>query len=249
MKHLVLAIVVFTLAACGSGSGGGGGDDDDTVSGTAEGLWQGTTNAGRTVTGVVLDDDTYWVFYSIIGNSGVIAGVVQGNGTSSNGSFTSSNGLDFNFEGLGVTTFTLASTYAAKSSWDGTLNYSPSVTTTFTSSYDSDYDLTPSLAAIAGTYSGSSFSPGGPESTGVAITSTGDISGIGVGGCMFSGSVSPRANGNIFDISITFDSGGCVVGISTATGVAYFDVPTKQFTSVGLDSTRTGGFIFIGNKT
>jgi hypothetical protein len=248
MKHLVLAIVVFTLTACGSSGGGGGSDDDNIVSGTAEGLWRGTTNTGRTIAGVVLDDDTYWVIYSITGNSDVIAGVVQGNGTSSNGSFTSSNGLDFNFEGLGVNTFTLASTYAAKSSWDGTLNYSPSVTTTFTSSYDSDYDLTPSLAAIAGTYSGSSFSSGGPESTGVDITSTGDISGSGASGCIFSGSVSPRANGNIFDISITFGGGICAGGTSTATGVAYFDAPTKQLTTAGLDSTRTGGFIFIGNK-
>ncbi len=245
MKHLVLAIAVFTLAACGGGGGGGG---DNTASGTAEGLWQGTTNTGRTVAGVVLDDGTYWFIYSLVGNSAVIAGVGQGNGISDNGSFTSGDGRDFNFEGLGVIDFTFAGNYTEMSSFGGTLNYSPSGTTTITSSYDSDYDLTPSLAAIAGTYSGSAFTSGGPDFSTVSFTSTGDISGSGASGCMFSGSASPRANGNIYNVSITFGGGVCANGTDTVTGVAYFDASTKQLTSAGLNSSRTDGFIYVGIK-
>jgi hypothetical protein len=35
--------------------------------------------------GLVLDDGTYWILYSAPGDSAVIAGAIQGNGTSSNG--------------------------------------------------------------------------------------------------------------------------------------------------------------------
>src|SRR6185312_12270436 len=36
---------------------------------SAEGLWTGSTSTGRTVGGLVLDDGSYWVFYTTIGNS------------------------------------------------------------------------------------------------------------------------------------------------------------------------------------
>ncbi len=222
-------------------------------SSSAEGLWQGTTSTGRTVAGVVVDDGTYWFIYSVVGNSAVLAGVAQGNGssngslTSSNGSFTSANGRDFNFEGLGVSDFTLEGTYEEKSSLDGSITYSSSATT-FTSSYDSDYDLIPSLTTIAGTYTGSAFTSGGPDFATVTFTSAGTIGGVGASGCLFSGSASPRASGNIYDVSITFGGGVCANGTSTVTGVAYFDATTKQLTSVGLNSSRTDGFIYAGIK-
>lgn len=177
----------------------------------------------------------------------MIAGVAQGNSSGSNGSFTSSNGRDFNFEGLGVSDFTLDGTFEEKSSLNGSITYSRS-TTTFTSSYDSDYDLTPSLTDIAGTYSGSAYTSGGPDSATVTFTNAGAISGSGVSSCMFSGSASPRANGNIYDVSVTFDGGVCANGTSTVKGVAYFDAPTKQLTTVGLNSRRTDGFIYVGIK-
>jgi hypothetical protein len=111
-KVLGLLLVAFALSACG---GGGSTVTAPTPAGTAEGLWNGTISSGRTATGLFLDDGTYWVVYSSVGNSAVIAGAAQGNGTSSNGIFNSSNGIDFNLEGLGVNRFTLAGTYTAKS--------------------------------------------------------------------------------------------------------------------------------------
>ncbi len=71
------------------------------TTGTAEGLWRGTTNTGRSLTGLVLGSGEYWLIYSAAGNSAVLAGALQGNGTSQSGRFTSSNGIDFNFEGAG----------------------------------------------------------------------------------------------------------------------------------------------------
>jgi hypothetical protein len=129
---LGLLVVAFAVSACG---GGGSTPTAPTPAGTAEGLWNGTISSGRTATGLFLDDGTYWVVYSSVGNSAVIAGAAQGNGTSSNGTFSSSNGIDFNLEGLGVNGFTLTGSYTAKSKLNGTITYASNTTYTFNATY------------------------------------------------------------------------------------------------------------------
>lgn len=249
MKHILIVCLACVVVVSGCGGGGGGGGSSPAPATSAEGLWVGTTSNGRTIAGFVLGDDTYWVLYSLIGNSAVIAGAVQGNGTSQGGSFTSSNGKDFNLEGLGVNDVTVSASYMMKQSFNGTIRYTATGDqVTFTSSYDSDYDLTPSLAALAGTYSGSAATTGGTESATVTISAAGAISGNSAGGCNFSGSASPRTRGNVYDVSVTFAGGTCANGTNTVTGVANFDVPTKQINSAALNSARTNGFIFVGTK-
>lgn len=248
MKHILIVCLACVVGV--SGCGGGGGDGGSSAPATsAEGLWLGTTSNGRTIAGLVLDDGTYWVLYSLVGNSAVIAGAVQGNGTSQSGSFTSSNGKDFNLEGYGVSDVTVSASYVAKQSLNGTILYTATGDqVAFVSSYDSDYDLTPSLAAVAGTYSGSAATSGGTESATVTISAAGAVSGSSAGGCNFSGSASPRAHGNVYNVSITFAGGACANGTNTVSGVAYFDAPTRQINSAALNSTRTNGFIFVGTK-
>ena len=93
----VLFSLLFTLLLTACSSGGGDSAAPVVPAGTAEGLWTGMM-AGRTVNGAVLDDGTYWFLYSAVGNSALMAGTLQGNGSSLNGTFTSSNGLDFSNE-------------------------------------------------------------------------------------------------------------------------------------------------------
>ena len=245
---LVGLFLAGALSACGGGGGGDGGSSPAPAT-SAEGLWIGSTNNGRSVTGVVLDDGIYWVLYSLVGNSAVIAGAIQGNGTSQNGSFVSSNGKDFNLEGLGVIDATVSASYVMKQSFTGAVTYTATgAQVTFTSSYDSNYELTPSLTAIAGTYSGSAATTGGSESATVTISTSGAISGSGASGCAFSGSATPRAHGNIYNVSVTFAGGVCDNGTSTVTGVAHFDAATKLLRSAALNSARTNGFIYVGTK-
>src|SRR5450759_4944261 len=145
---------ILALAACG-GSGGNGGAAPAPPVPSAEGLWIGSTSTSRSVTGIVLNDGTYWVLYSLPHVSALIAGVVQGTGASLNGSFSSSDGIDFNLEGQGINNATLSASYMAKKSLNGSVTY-PNLNQafTFTSSYNSDYDQTPSVSVIAGTYVG-----------------------------------------------------------------------------------------------
>jgi len=251
---LAILAASVALASCG---GGGGSSSSAAPSpppppdlGKAEGLWNGTTGSGRSISGLVLDNGTYWFLYTAVGNNAVLGGAIQGEGTSSSGKFASSNGMDFNLEGLGINAFTLAGTYTAKSQLGGTLTYIGGTTNTFTSTYDTDYDLTPSLATIVGTYSGAAVTAdsSSPEAATITVAGGGAITGTSAGGCSFTGAASTHAKGNVYDVSVTFGGGVCTNGTSTVTGVAYFIAAQKQLVSTALNSGRTNGFLFVGVK-
>src|SRR5687767_7309111 len=92
-----LCVLGALVAACG-----GGGDSDSGQSGpsAAQGLYVGTTSNGRAATGLVLSDGTYYVLYSSVGSPSLIGGVFQGASSASGGTWSSTNGRDFNIEGL-----------------------------------------------------------------------------------------------------------------------------------------------------
>jgi hypothetical protein len=212
---------------------------------SAEGLWKGTTSTGRTVGGVVLDDGSYWVLYTVIGNPTVVAGLVQGNGTSQLGSFTSSNTKDFNLEGSGIQDAMINGSYVEKKSLNGTIAYVSGSKGSFTSTYDADYELAPNTNLIAATYTGP-IADG--QSVTVTASSAGTLSGHSTDGCTFTGSFAPRAKGNVFNVTVTFGGGTCSNGTDTVNGVAFFDAATQRLYSAALNNTRTNGFVFIGTK-
>lgn len=254
MKTGTLAVAsIFSFAAIGCGGGGGGSAPAPVappqVTTIPEGLYAGTTNTGRTITGLVLDDGSYYVLYSAAGNASVIAGVVQGTGTALNGSFSSTNGKDINLEGLGALSTTVSASYVLATSFNGSIVYPTlSQTSTFTSAYDKKYEIVPSLATIAGTYTGVAASPAGAESTTLAVSAAGAVTGSGASGCTFSGTITPRSKGNAYNASITFGGSPCLFVNTTVTGGAYFDASTKRLYAVGMKAARDTGFIFSGAK-
>jgi hypothetical protein len=212
---------------------------------SAEGLWTGSTSTGRTVGGLVLDDGSYWVFYTTIGNSNVLAGLVQGTGTSHSGSFGSSNTRDFNLEGAGIRAATMSGTYVQKNGFNGTIAYLNGDTGRFTSTYDADYESVPNMNLMAGNYSGLRADN---QTVSVALGSAGTVSGSFTDGCTFAGSFVPRAKGNVFNVTVTFGGGACSNGTDTVNGVAFYDAATQRLYSAAINSARTNGFIFIGTK-
>ena len=247
-KALAMAWIL-ALAACGS-SGGNGGAAPAPPAATAEGLWTGSTSTSRSVTGIVLDDGTYWVLYSVPHASSLIAGVVQGTGTSLNGSFSSSDGVDFNLEGQGFNNATVAASFAAKQSFNGSVTH-PSLNQafTFTSSYNTDYDQAPSVSAIAGTYIGVASVADSDELTTIIVSSPGVVAGSGSGGCKFLGIAVPRATGNLYDFSVVFGGGVCASGTSAVAGIGYFDSSAKRLYLAALNKSRSNGLIFVGIKS
>lgn len=215
---------------------------------SAVGLWNGTTANGRTIGGLVLDDGTFWFLYTSIVNPSAAAGLVQGNYTAVSGSFTSSNAVDFNLEGLGILNSSIDGTYVVKQTLSGTIAHQAGQTT-FTTTYDPDYELTPDLNLLAGTYTGVVATN---ETVTVTVLASGSLFGSSTSGCTFTGTASPQASGNAYNVTIklgaseAFQPGVC--SSDTVNGVAYFDAPTKRLHSAALNSTRTSGFIFIGTK-
>lgn len=233
----------FVAVACG---GGYGESNVSSVPATsAEGLWTGATPTHRTVGGLVLDDGSYWVFYTARGNSNVLAGLVQGTGTSHSGSFGSSNTRDFSLEGAGIRAATMSGTYVQKKSFHGTIVYFNGDTGSFTSTYDADYESAPNMNLLAGNYSGLRADN---QTVTVTVDSAGTLSGHSTDGCTFAGTFSPRAKGNVFHHSVTFGGGACRNGTETVNGVAFYDAATNRLYSAALNSVRTNSYIFIGTK-
>jgi hypothetical protein len=246
-------ITVLGIAIALSASGCGDETTEVTPENTAEGLWVGAINTNRTLTAAVLDDGTYYFFYSVAANPNQIAGVIQGTGTSNNGSFTSSNTKDFGI-GVAVRDATISADYTARQFLNGTIPYSGAGagTATFTSSYNHAYDTRPAVASLEGVYNGqlgSSGSSGGVQPASMIVQADGTFTGSDQSGCTFTGKATARTRGNIFDQSITFGGTACSFAGSTLLGIMYLDIPTGRLYTAALNSLRTDAVIFFGPKT
>jgi hypothetical protein len=246
-SFLALAVLSSVLSACGGGGGGGAAPLPPPPPSTAEGLWTGSTNTGRALTALVLDDGSYFVFYSAVSSASVIAGALQGTGTALNGSFSSSDGKDFSLEGMGVQPIVISATYVARTSLNGTVTYTnPTRATSFTTMYDTSYDGMPTLAALAGTYTGVTGTSAGTEAAVVNIDMGGAVNAIASSGCVFRGTAAPRAHGNVYNISITFNAARCALPSATLTGIVYLDIVSKRLYAAAPNSARTDGVVFLG---
>ncbi len=236
----------FAPAACG------GGYSESDVSSlpqptatSAEGRWTGTTSTGRAVAGLVLEDRSYWLFYTARDHPNILAGLIQGTGTSHSGSFGSSNTRDFNLEGDGIQAATMRGTYVPNKSFHATIAYVTGDIESFTSTYDGDSELAPNLNLVAGTFSGLRTDN---HTVTVSVDSTGTLSGHAMDGCTVAGTLSPPATGNVFHTSVTFGGGACRQGTETLTGVTLYEAATQRLYIAVLNNARTTSYLFLGTK-
>lgn len=191
-KHVVVTVLGTVIVLIAGGCSGETNSSSTSSTGSAEGLWAGSTNTNRALTAAVLDDGTYYLFYSAVANTLQIAGVIQGTGTSNtNGTFSSSNTKDF---GIGVSALdaTLSANFGARQFLNGTINYSGGGTVTFTSAYNTAYDTAPTVASFAGVYQGQAGSSGGLQTATVTVATDGTFKGNEQNGCTFTGQVTLR---------------------------------------------------------
>jgi hypothetical protein len=198
----------------------------------ATGLYKGVTSNGREVAGVVLDDNSFYAIYSGVNSPCCTGGAVQGTVRAEAGSFSVTDAVDVNIEGLGTQLASVSGTYGQKQFINGTIVYpASSQTVTFSANYSADYENTPTLSAIAGTFAGKANTVKGAERITFSISATGDLSGSGTSGCTFSGTVTPRSSGNVYVTTIQLGAAPCAMPGATLTGISYFDRTT------GLDYT------------
>jgi len=237
---------LLALVACGGGGNGGAASVPAT---SAEGLWSGSTSISRTVTSIVLENGTYWML-PVPTISAPNASFVQGTGGSLNGVFSSSDGIDFNLAGPGISNATVSANYVAKQSFTGSVSYpNQNQSFTFTSLYNADYEQTPSVTAIIGNYAGVISMTGNNDLATLAVSFDGVVVGTGLtSGCQFVGTVLPRARGNLYVVLGAFRGGACANDASAVTGIGYFDSSAKRLHLAALDNSRSKGFSFVGIK-
>jgi hypothetical protein len=218
---LIFCAVSLMSVGCGtsySGNGGGGGGGGN-YAGQAQGVYSGTTSSGYTFSTIVLPTDKFYAIYGTVsGNTLLLTGLVTGQGTSGNGTYTASV-TDFTHTGA-ISSGSVSATYVAAASLNGSLTESGNaITFTGTSEPASSftYNTSASLSAITGTWTGTLLD--GMTTTGT-INSNGSVSGSS-SGCSFSGTVAPdSSNKNFFDVSLTFGPSPCSLPNQTATGIA-----------------------------
>jgi hypothetical protein len=216
---------------------------------SAAGLWSGKTTTNRNVFGIVPADGQAWVMYTDTAGNNSLSGAVQGTVSWSGSSWVLTNARDFSLEARSYFTTSGSGQFLTRSYFNGALSY-PTLgqLTTFSSSYNAAYDLTPSISAIAGTYAGQAASFATVENASFTIAANGAASGRSVGGCSFAANVSPYQGANLYRITLTFQGGVCLAGNATFSGVVYYDAPSRNLYGLILDSARTTPFFFIGAR-
>lgn len=214
---------------------------------TSEGLWVGQTNANQAIRGIVLSDGSYYIIYSVAGAQQRIAGVVIGNSTTRDRTFTSANALDFSIEYAQVAAASVSATVIPQQTFQGLLNYPNGNQVSFSASYHSDYEIPVSLSELAGVYTGTVVFSLGFENATMQLHSNGSISGMGESGCKLNGNLTPRSSGNVYDLTVEFGGSPCYYAYQQFNGILYYDRATKSLYTIAPHSSRTDGFLFIGN--
>lgn len=216
------------------------------ITNAAEGFWVGTSSAGFDAGVAVLENGETWGIYSY---GSTIYGALLGSTTSSGNSLNGA-GSDYNIPARTVTQGTYSGTVTPKTS----IAITSSGGGTFNGTYRSLYDQSPSLASLAGTYSGYGVSgTSTTQYTTVTVSPAGVVSsGLQALGCTASGSVAPRASGkNVYNLSVTFAGINCALGDgTTTTGIAILDttVTPGRLYAVALKPDKTDGFVWSGTR-
>lgn len=212
----------------------------------AEGLWEGSTQDGRTLIGLITDEGESYMLYSAR-NSGALAGIAYGYLRNTSNGFESIYARDFNLEGYGILDLDVSGVINSESSGiSGTLDYDGSLNA-FSLAYNNLYESTPNIQGVAGTYNGISFISAGSESAQVTIDTNGLFTGVGSSGCQVQGVISPRVRGNFYDMTVTFRNSSCLYTNQLFSGVLIYDGVDKIY-SAAPSPDLTDGVLFIGTK-
>jgi hypothetical protein len=259
-KYLVTTITVSALlGGCGGGGGGKGGGGGSAAEGSAspatanaaQGTYQGTASNGSTHDIIVLDNGQYYSIYgyALAGRS-IVAGLLQGTGQANNGTFTSTDLKDFDYNAR-VRPGSLSASYKPGVSFNGSVT-GGSRSTTFTGAvHDSslfNYNTPAKPADIAGDWNTSSLTG---SRYALNIAAGGLLTGTGASGCSIKGTATPRGSKNVFDVALTFGGAPCPMPNQSTTGIAISYVVSsgkRQLILAGVDGPRNNALVLFGDR-
>ncbi|MCD6060434.1 MAG: hypothetical protein K0R03_2369 [Moraxellaceae bacterium] len=221
----------------------------------AAGSWLGSidspTPGSRTARAVVLPDGSFWLVYSLEGDTST-AGIIRGTGTTDGTNFTVTDANLLSLEDGKQTTADITATFVNKNSFAGTITQDGSTALTspavFSSLYRTAFDTNLTLADLAGTYDGVITTKTGEETANFAISDTGAIAGGSTSGCSVAGQATAQSAGNVFNITATFgkeDACGANKDVSVV-GILSLEVDTV--TALALNGDSSNSFIFTGTR-
>jgi len=227
-----LALLGGMLASCGGGS-------DAPPALPAAGLYESSgSGSGRGVEALVLDSGRSYAIYGMTSAAALpVAGVVVADIAVNGTSLAASNVHDFNIESHQLDTGTLAGSFVARTSITATTTTSGGTGRSFGGAYNSSYEQSPSLTALAGGYAGETADTVGSKVSVVTIDPLGTLVGSTSTGCNYVGTVTPHRSGNVFDVSVTFRT-GCTNEGNTLKGHAFASGNTLYAVVVNGDLSR-----------
>jgi hypothetical protein len=248
-KSLFSLLIGGGLVACG-----GGGSSTPPPATTPEGPYSGTITGSATsaaFSAVVLEDGQVWTLYgNNVGGGLVVSGLIQGQGTSSNGSFTSTSVKDFGYSP--ALSATLTATYVAGVSLNGTFSAggtSANFAGTVIPSATFNYNTPALLSNVVGNWSLSSTSG---SSITLTVAANGSFTGTATGACTLSGQMAPRASGkNIYDVQLLIGPAPCALPGWSGAGIGLYTTLTNgthQLIIAMVDSTRSVGTASFGTR-
>jgi hypothetical protein len=222
---------------------------------TAKGIGTGATNLNESAFALVLDDGRFEFVYAKGGTSDDI-NVVIGTASTNGGTLSSADSTSYP-----IAQTAEATGFAAPASVTGTivpggnLNFtvaSPVSTRSFAGSFVQGSDQAPSLADLAGSYSGATGHVGGRRDASMTIDAAGNVRGSNDALCAFVGTVTPRPAVRAFDWTIHANNLNCIFGRGPISGILYYDQTTGRLHAFAPFQDSAGGadqYFFVGTKS
>ncbi|HKX42043.1 MAG TPA: hypothetical protein VJO99_12865 [Burkholderiaceae bacterium] len=231
---------------------GGGGDDDGpppSALDRAAGFYEGTTVGQRHISVIVLETGRYYTIYGPLGSptSSQIEGVMVGDGDAGGSTFSSNSLQNVNFTNQTSTPGALSATFSLQRYFDANIAYVGGATDSFAADYSFDYEQQPSIASVAGNYSGQLAAIDGVETAALTISSSGAVSLATPGGCSAGGTIFLHPFGNVYDISLSYGA-LCPAAGQTLTGHATYHSATGAFTAIATSPTFVDVTLVLGTK-
>ena len=261
MNSLRFSLAILTTASLLTACGGGG----DSTSATpapatptapvtkVEGYYAGAVSTGTQFQLLALENDQ---LYALIGNTdaqGVfrVSSLVEGAGTSANGSFSVANAKEYLPSGQALTG-SISGSFSPRTTIMGTvtsLSGTASFTGTAPATTSLNYDTAASLSTVSGSWTGSTLAG---EAVTFSVAATGAVTGTSALGCRFTGSAAPRASGkNVLDVSVTFGPAPCLLPGVTGTGIGVTSLLTngkRQLLLAVTNPGRTAGTVVFAQR-
>lgn len=238
----------------GAESGPGGNSSHSVKPSTAsfaQGYYVGITTPGQREVGIVRDDGIFWIAYErdTPGLGGFVNGTSTASGTQASGTFVSTDAIRYDFSQRTTDAEHVDADYVYKDCLCGrsTEVSTKAVKVEFGSSYQSLYELRPTLTALAGAYSGGSAQTL-VDDQGVAlqIGADGALSAVTANACTLSGTFKPRTVGNLYDVIVTAGPAPCATPGTVYSGAAVLD--SGKLLVMATDASRQAALVLSGTR-